>query len=80
MPARPVQVSLDSALLERIDSDPETREKGRSSFIRSAAEVYLAAKARQRVDADLARAYEGQAEEMASEIAELLDRQSWPTE
>lgn len=80
MSARPVQVSIDSDLLARIDSDPETLEKGRSWFIRSAAELYLAAKRRQEIDHQLAAAYRGQGEAMTSEIAELLERQQWPHE
>jgi metal-responsive CopG/Arc/MetJ family transcriptional regulator len=80
MSARPVQVSIDSELLARIDSDPETLEKGRSWFIRSAAELYLAAKRRQEIDQQLATAYRGKSDEMAFEIAELLERQEWPQE
>lgn len=79
MPARPVQVSIDDELLERIDRDPEAREKGRSAFIRSAVEVYLEAKQRQTVEAAIRRAYDGQADAMLDEVAELLDPQSWPT-
>ena len=46
MPVKPVQISMDTKLLDRIDRDPETRERGRSAFLRSAAELYLAAKKR----------------------------------
>ena len=46
MPAKPVQVSIDADLLRRIDPDPETSEKGRSAFIRSAVSSYLEAKRR----------------------------------
>lgn len=80
MPAKPVQVSIDTELLRRIDRDPETRRKGRSAFIRSAVEVYLAAKRRQEIDSRLTDAYGGQADAVLDEIAELLDRQSWPSE
>jgi len=40
-PVRPVQISMDAALLRRIDADPEVRQRGRSAFIRSAIEMYL---------------------------------------
>lgn len=80
MPAKPVQVSIDTELLRRIDRDPETRKKGRSAFIRSAVEMYLAAKRRQEIDSQLTDAYDGQANAVLDEIAELLDRQSWPSE
>jgi metal-responsive CopG/Arc/MetJ family transcriptional regulator len=44
MASRPVQISIDEELLERIDEDAEAREKGRSAFIRAAVEWYLSAK------------------------------------
>jgi metal-responsive CopG/Arc/MetJ family transcriptional regulator len=80
MPSKPVQVSIDADLLERIDRDPETRSAGRSAFIRAAVELYLDAKRRQAVETRVARAYEGQADSLLDEIAELVDRQSWPSE
>ena len=78
MPTRPIQVSIDVDLLERIDADPETRERGRSAFLRSAAELYLSAKERRAIDDEIRRAYSGQADAMADEIAELLGEQEWP--
>jgi metal-responsive CopG/Arc/MetJ family transcriptional regulator len=79
MRSRPIQVSIDVDLLERIDADPETRERGRSAFLRSAAELYLAAKERRAIDEEIRRAYAGQADAMESEIAELLAEQEWPS-
>jgi metal-responsive CopG/Arc/MetJ family transcriptional regulator len=78
--SKPVQISLDRELLERIDRDAEVRRRGRSAFIRAAVEHYLAFKERREVEAQLFRAYGGQAESMLSEIAELMDHQSWPNE
>jgi metal-responsive CopG/Arc/MetJ family transcriptional regulator len=78
MPAKPVQISMDANLLQRIDKDPEAREKGRSAFLRSAASFYLAAKRRRAVDDAIARAYEGQADVMLDEVAELMGSQAWP--
>ena len=78
MAAKPVQVSIDTDLLTRIDRDPETRERGRSAFIRSAVELYLVAKDRHRLEAQLTRAYGGQADAMLEEVVELLGHQSWP--
>ena len=80
MPAKPVQVSIDTDLLRRIDRDPETRKRGRSAFIRSAVELYLGAKRRQDIESRLTDAYDGQADAVLDEISELLDRQSWPNE
>lgn len=78
MPAKPVQVSIDVELLRRIDSDPETREKGRSAFVRSAVSSYLEAKRRRDVDAAIRAAYAGAEDDMAAEVAGLMDAQSWP--
>jgi metal-responsive CopG/Arc/MetJ family transcriptional regulator len=78
MAATPVQISIDTDLLERIDADPEVREKGRSAFIRAAVRLYLAEKERRELDAKLAQAYEGEADTMFGEVAELVGMQEWP--
>ena len=78
MSAKPVQVSLDRALLERIDADPETRTRGRSAFVRSAVEQYLETKARREIDAQIAAAYAGHADAILSETTDVLDAQAWP--
>ncbi len=80
MSTKPVQISIDSELLRRIDDDPEARAKGRSAFIRSAVEIYLAVKERREIEAHLIKAYSGQADAMYDEVAELLGDQSWPNE
>lgn len=80
MSTKPVQISIDSELLRRIDDDPEARAKGRSAFIRSAVEIYLAVKERREIEAQLIKAYSGQADAMYDEVAELLGDQSWPNE
>lgn len=78
MPVKPVQVSIDSELLQRIDADPEAQEKGRSAFIRSAVQLYLTAKERREIEARLIRAYDTEADAMLSEVAELMGAQEWP--
>ena len=78
MAAKPVQISLDAALLERIDADPETKSRGRSAFVRAAVERYLAAKERRRVDARLRAAYARGANRAFAETQDLIDAQSWP--
>jgi metal-responsive CopG/Arc/MetJ family transcriptional regulator len=78
MPAKPVQISLDEDLLHRIDADDETAARGRSAFIRSAVDLYLAAKRRRLIDAQITKAYRGRADELAAETADLLDAQAWP--
>jgi metal-responsive CopG/Arc/MetJ family transcriptional regulator len=80
MAAKPVQVSLDDALLERIDRDPETRARGRSAFVRSAIERYLAAKERRQIETQIATAYRDAADAAFAEVADLVDAQEWPTD
>ncbi|HEY7213493.1 MAG TPA: ribbon-helix-helix protein, CopG family [Thermoanaerobaculia bacterium] len=80
MGAKPVQISVETELLERIDRDPEARARGRSAFIRSAVEIYLAAKERREIEERLARAYGGQDDAMLEEVVELLSGQAWPSE
>ncbi len=79
MTVRPVQISMDNDLLGRIDSDPETRDKGRSAFIRSAVRLYLKAKERREVETRLANAYSGEADALLAEVEALMGGQSWPT-
>ena len=80
MSAKPVQISLDTSLLERIDADPETRARGRSAFVRAAVERYLAFKDRQRIDERIAAAYGGHADALAQEAQDLIEAQAWPDE
>ena len=80
MAATPVEISLDSDLLGRVDADPEARVLGRSAFISSAIQLYLTAKQRREADARLAQAYAGQADAMLAEITDLLDAQAWPND
>ena len=78
MSAKPVQISLEPDLLERIDRDPETLEKGRSAFIRNAVRSYFRSKERAAIDARIRAAYGGRADAMLAEVSDLLGRQAWP--
>jgi metal-responsive CopG/Arc/MetJ family transcriptional regulator len=78
MPAKPVQISMDTALLRRIDADPEARENGRSAFVRSAVELYLTAKERKEIDDRIERGYAGQADALLAEAEDLIGAQAWP--
>jgi metal-responsive CopG/Arc/MetJ family transcriptional regulator len=80
MPAKPVQISIDRRLLERLDADPEVRVKGRSAFIRDALRVYLRARERARIDDSIRAAYGGRADAMLREVETLLEGQAWPEE
>lgn len=78
MAVKAVQVSMDPDLLQRVDSDPETREKGRSAFIRSAVELYLRAKRKREIDRQIVEGYAGKADEVLAEVEELMEAQVWP--
>lgn len=76
MPSRPVQISIDVDLLERIDRDEETQRSGRSGVVRRALEYYLEAKRRRGVDVQLRKAY-GKAP-LEREVLDLMSAQAWP--
>jgi metal-responsive CopG/Arc/MetJ family transcriptional regulator len=78
MPAKPVQISIDRELLARIDRDPQTKEQGRSAFIRDAVELYLAAKRRRGVDRQIAIAYGDKSQELLADVEPWLGEQAWP--
>lgn len=78
MSARPVQISIDRDLLERIDADPETRREGRSAFIRSAVRTYLKIGEQREIDRAIRRAYGTRSDEMLSEVEDLIEEQEWP--
>jgi len=80
MASRAVQISLDQALLKRIDQDPEARSLGRSAFLRHAVEQYFATKQRAGIDEALRRGYQGAAAQAAEEIDGLIESQAWPDE
>ena len=80
MSAKPVQVSIDENLLQRIDRDPEARRSGRSAFLRHAAELYLRAKRRRSIDASIRQAYGGREAALQQEIEGLMEVQAWPDE
>jgi molecular chaperone GrpE (heat shock protein) len=49
-----------------------------STFLRSAAELSLAAKRRRRIDEQIRKAYSGAAQEMLEEIEDFKRAQAWP--
>lgn len=79
MTARSVQISLDPALLARIDRHSLSRRHGRSAFIRAAIEAYLAAERRRLDDEAYKRGY-ARTERLESELAPLMEGQAWPKE
>jgi metal-responsive CopG/Arc/MetJ family transcriptional regulator len=80
MSVKAVQISVDPDLLARIDADPEARRKGRSAFIRSAVRLYLTAKERKDLEAQIHQAYSGEADALLHEIEDLIGDQAWPND
>jgi metal-responsive CopG/Arc/MetJ family transcriptional regulator len=78
MAAKRVQVSLDEALLKRIDQETEARRAGRSAFVRRAVELYLESNRRGRVDEQIRTALSGSKQEIPPEVDELMRAQAWP--
>jgi len=78
MPAKQVQISIDRELLARIDRDPQTKQQGRSAFIREAVELYLATKHRRNVDRQIAAAYGDKSRDLRVETTTWFEEQAWP--
>lgn len=67
-------------LLARIDRDPQTKQQGRSAFIRDAVELYLAMKHRREVDRQIATAYRARSHELLADAEAWIEAQVWPEE
>ncbi|MDB4957043.1 MAG: hypothetical protein JWO36_4612 [Myxococcales bacterium] len=80
MAAKPVQISLEQSLLERIDRDPQTKTEGRSAFIRDAVELYLATKRRRDTDTRIIAAYgkDDAARDLQADVELWSKEQVWP--
>ena len=78
MATRPVQISIDEELLRHVDADPVAREQGRSALVRTALRFYLEAKQRRDLEAQLQRAYQGRADDLLGEVADMITDQAWP--
>ena len=50
MDMKPIQVTFDDALLERLDRHPTVRKRGRSAVLREAAADYLTRKDAEEID------------------------------
>lgn len=77
MAARSIQISVDQELLDLVDREPETKERGRSAVIREALRLYLARNRTAAIDAQYQKAY---GRDGGDEFADLLAGQAWPSE
>ena len=74
---KPIQVTFDEALLERLDAHPAVRERGRSAVLREAAAAYLARKDAEDI-AIRYRAGYGDAVRLAPELEGWAGGGAWP--
>ncbi len=72
-----IQVTLDDALLARLDADEEVRRDGRSAVLRRAAEEYLRRRRKCTIAADYAKAY-GTDHGLAEELNDWSAEGVWP--
>jgi len=74
-----IQVTLDDALLQRLDRDEEVQRDGRSAVLRRAADFYLRHRQRQLIAAGYRKAY-GADGGGAPELEGWADEGAWPAE
>ena len=74
-----IQVTLDDALLARLDRDEEVRRDGRSAVLRRAAELYLRPRRDRAIAAAYQRAY-GDGTGLGKEFDGWAAEGAWPAE
>lgn len=72
-----IQITLDDALLARLDADEEVRREGRSAVLRRAADEYLRRRRRWAIAEQYARAY-GASPGLGAEFKGWEDEGGWP--
>ncbi len=72
-----IQVTLDEALLARLDADEEVRRNGRSAVIRRATNEYLRRRRKRAIAEQYARAY-GARPGLDEEFNGWEDEGAWP--
>jgi metal-responsive CopG/Arc/MetJ family transcriptional regulator len=78
-PMKAVQVTLDEALLEALETNPEVRRDGRSAVLRRAAREYLARQRREAITAQYRKAYARKAG-LGEAFRAWEDEGVWPKE
>lgn len=76
---KPVQVMFDEDLLERLDTDPIVRAKGRSAVLRRAAAEYLERRRQERIAEQYRLAY-ADGEGLGEKFAGWEEQGEWPPE
>jgi metal-responsive CopG/Arc/MetJ family transcriptional regulator len=72
-----IQITLDEALLERLDADAEVRRDGRSAVLRRAADEYLRRRRKRSIAEQYAIAYGADAG-LGDEFTGWEDEGAWP--
>ena len=72
-----IQITVDDALLGRLDADPEVRELGRSAVFRKAVDAYLRERRRHGIGAAYRKAYGGKAGRIPG-LEGWSDEGAWP--
>ena len=72
-----IQITLDDALLARLDADEEVRRDGRSAVLRRAAEEYLRRRRKRSIAEQYAAAYGG-TRSFDDEFSKWADEGAWP--
>jgi metal-responsive CopG/Arc/MetJ family transcriptional regulator len=72
-----IQITLDDALLARLDADVEVQRDGRSAVIRRAADEYLRRRRKRAIADQYARGY-GSARGLGEELSGWEDEGAWP--
>lgn len=72
-----IQVTMDEALLNRLDNDDEARRDGRSAVLRRALDEYLRRRRRRTVSDQYAKAY-ADGTGLGPELSGWEDQGEWP--
>ena len=72
-----IQITLDEALLSRLDADEEVQRDGRSAVLRRAADEYLRRRRRRVIADQYAKAY-GNNRGLGAEFGGWEDEGEWP--
>jgi len=71
-----IQITVDDALLARLDADEEVRRRGRSAVFREAVEAHLRQRQKRATRDAYRKAYGGGRE--IGELADWADEGAWP--
>jgi len=72
-----IQITMDEALLAKLDASDEVRREGRSAVLRKAVAEYLARRRRSEIAEGYARAY-GESSGLGEEFAGWEEEGQWP--